>query len=417
MKSKKNILFSTKTSQTLEEYKKKFKQFPEFYWSTMKTIAFRELLVVLIIAFVYKYTITYTIIAYIIILLITCITYKLRIESLAERIYKEHKDILTGEVTTDFYDDYLIKKGKQYEVKMNYHDIGKVIETDSNFYIQNTNQNIIVSVEKSKSTEELNDFIRKISNSYIKSIPKKARKNISNINNKELIKNILLASFLLTIFSIYGALLTAGLVSKNKPSSLFNESIWVFWLWLPIPIISIILGFKYEKNGFKCTKNIIGGFIVGVLLLVFGSFTFIMPSPKINYNKINNYKEILNVDFPKKGILTQENSESAFDDDKINVVVTQAFYEDTTDLKKFENEIINGEYWIKASDIKTELKVMIPWRLQSFSCKKCYYLIFNQTTNEYNKLPNKKGKSHIYIALYDTDDHSLTINDFDYNYK
>lgn len=144
----------------------------------------------------------------------------------------------------------------------------------------------------------------------------------------------MLASFLLTILSIYGAILTSGLVSKNKPSSLFNESIWVFWLWLPIPIISIILGFKYEKNGFKCTKNIIGGFIVGILLLVFGSFTFIMPSPKINYNKINNYKEILNVDFPKKGILIQENSESAFDDDKINVVVTQAFYDDTTDLKK-----------------------------------------------------------------------------------
>lgn len=157
------------------------------------------------------------------------------------------------------------------------------------------------------------------------------RKNISNINNKELIKNILLASFLLTILSIYGAILTSGLVSKNKPSSLFNESIWVFWLWLYIPII---LWFKYEKKGFKCTQNIIGGFIAGVLLLVFGSFTFIMPSPKINYNKINNYKEIINVDFPKKEILTQENSESVFDDNKINVVVTQAFYDDTTDLKK-----------------------------------------------------------------------------------
>lgn len=59
-----------------------------------------------------------------------------------------------------------------------------------------------------------------------------------------------------------------------------------------------------------------------------------MPSPKINYNKINNYKEIINVDFPKKEILTQENSESVFDDNKINVVVTQAFYDDTTDLKK-----------------------------------------------------------------------------------
>lgn len=47
---------------------------------------------------------------------------------------------------------------------------------------------------------------------------------------------------------------------------------WIWWFFIPVPIISIILGFKYYVLGYKCKKNIVLGFLVLILLLLIGSF-------------------------------------------------------------------------------------------------------------------------------------------------
>lgn len=76
------------------------------------------------------------------------------------------------------------------------------------------------------------------------------------------------------------------------------------WFWLPIPILSIVLGIKYKIEGLKCTKNIVSGFIVGLIFLCSGSFSFIFKdlndytnslfvithdehTDKINYYEVN----------------------------------------------------------------------------------------------------------------------------------
>ena len=72
------------------------------------------------------------------------------------------------------------------------------------------------------------------------------------------------------------------LIPVEKSDFGFIKNTWVFWLWLPVPILSIILGFKYKRQGVKCKKNIVGGFIVGILLLIYGSFCLI-------YNDLNDF--------------------------------------------------------------------------------------------------------------------------------
>lgn len=416
MKDSKGILFSIESNLTLTEYKKMFRCIPQFYWYILRTISVRLLLVVLIISLIYKITILSTIILYVAILLIVAIIYKIKIEWLAEKVYKKYdKEKMLEKITiTDFYNEFLIKRGNQCERKISYLEIDKVTETESNFYIQHNKSNTIVNIQKSKCTSDDIDFIRQISNSHIK--VKERKKNYS-ITNKESIRKLLLVLFILTLISVYGAAITLRFVSGDKPSIISNEDMWFFWLWLPIPITSIILGFKYKKQGFKCTKNIVAGIIVGVSLLAWGSFTFIFPSPEINYNEINSYKEILKVRFPEKGILTQESPGIIFDDDKVNMVVTKAFYKKSDNIKNFEEDINNREYWINASEIKNELKLLIPLHMQNPSCEKCYFLIFNQNTNEYNKIPDYQGEFHIYTALYNFDTKTLTINDFSYVYK
>lgn len=412
---KDSALFSVVSDLTLDEYKKMFKCIPEFYWSIVKSVAVRVLIVILIISLIYRTSILATFIVYIIALLLLIIIYKIKIDWLAEKVYKKYikKFQLENASTIAFYDDYLIWKNDNLEKKIEYSDINKLVESETDFYIQSTQLNIVINIRKSDCNKKLEDFIRNISNSYVMCESKKNNK----IENKSFIRNILLILFVLTILSFYGATFTLDIVLGDKPTILSNDYMWVFWFWIPIPLLSIILGFKYRKQGFKSTKNIVAGFIIGISLLVFGSFSFIFPSVEIEYKEINNYKNILNVDFPKKGILTQEKYDSLFDDDKINITTTQAFYKGFGDLNNFENSIVYGNNWIKVSDIKTDLKIMISSQLNDLKCKSCYSLIYNEDTDEYNKIPDHKGKYNIYVASYNVSNHRLKIDDFTYIFK
>lgn len=412
---KDSALFSVVSDLTLDEYKKMFKCIPAFYWSIVKSVAVRELIVILIISLIYKTSILATFFIYVIVLLVLIVIYKIKIDWLAEKVYKKYikKFQLENATFVDFYNDYLIWKKDNLEKKIEYLDINKLVESETNFYIQSTQLNIVINIKKSDCDEKLVDFIRTISNSYKICESKKKKK----IENQSFIKNILLILFVLTILSVYGAAFTLDIVLGDKPTILSNDYMWVFWFWLPIPILSVILGFKYRTQGFKSTKNIVAGFIVGISLLTFGSFSFIFPSVEIEYKDINNYNKILNVDFPRKGILTQEKYGSLFDDDKINITTTQAFYKGFGDVSDFENSIIYGENWIKVSDIKTDLKMMIPSQFRDLKCKSCYFLIYNEDTDEYNKIPDYKGKYHIYVASYNVGDHKLKIDDFSYIFK
>lgn len=74
--------------------------------------------------------------------------------------------------------------------------------------------------------------------------------------NIKLISIFMIILFVVTICSLWGALWSVSLVDEINPQHglNFTKNMWAFWCWLPIPILSIILGFKYKKVGLKCTK-------------------------------------------------------------------------------------------------------------------------------------------------------------------
>lgn len=72
---------------------------------------------------------------------------------------------------------------------------------------------------------------------------------------------------------------------------------------------------------------------------------------------------------------------------------------------------------MKAASVKTDLKMLLPSQLRVSKCKSCYILVFNEDTDEYNKIPNNNGKYHIYTASYSIDEHNLEIDDFSYDFK
>lgn len=401
---------------SLNEFKKIFKCMPNFYWAIIGRVSLRLLLVILIFSVIYQCSITETVIVYSIIVLIVALIYKIKINWLAQKTYEGYikRGLIDIVATIDFYQNHLEKITKDTKVKIQYKQITQIVETEENIYILDSKN--IININKKECDTKLIKFIKEMDTIHSKRENKKNKKesykNLSKINH---IKILLLLVFILTLFSIYGATITVNIATKNDIGFLSIKKMWLFWLWLPIPIISTILGFKYKDTEIKCKKNIIAGFVVSFLLFSFGFFTFLFPTITKDYKEINNYKDILKVELPKNGVLTQAHYDTMFDNDKTDFTITRATYNSSKNTQQLEKLINKSNYWEKFSNIKSELKVMFPTQLQNIN-KDNYFLIYNEDTNEYNTIPKSQGKYHIYVIIYITNERTLEINDFNYNF-
>ena len=79
------------------------------------------------------------------------------------------------------------------------------------------------------------------------------------IAGRKTVKAVLLALFILSLFSIYIAL--ALVASKTTEVRPMVENMWLFFIPLPIPLASLILGIIYKIKGLRVTKNIVVGII------------------------------------------------------------------------------------------------------------------------------------------------------------
>lgn len=235
--------------------------------------------------------------------------------------------------------------------------------------------------------------------------------------NKTSIKIFMILLFILTIVSIFAALITWGFVNENSDETgifSFVNTTWIFWLWLPIPIVSIILGYKYKKIGVKCKMNIVAGYVISILLLIYGSFWFLIPSYSIDYSEIYNYKNIIGITLPKKGKLEKIKWDYVSDADKTNYQSIYVYY-DKDSGSKLEKEIKKSENWISSFNIKSELKLLI---FKSFTLDKdTYFLIYNYTLDEYNTLPKEPGNYEFCVMMYSSSLNLLQIDTFKYTYK
>ena len=205
----------------------------------------------------------------------------------------------------EFYEDYIIINHKKSSVTINYSEISRCVETDTNFYLEYPNKNLIIIIQKNKCDLELINFIRSkfknLENNLGDSSNFKGVDNFKNTDNTLSISYFMTFLFILTIGSLWGALWSYSLIDELNPQHTFNflKNTWIFWCWLPIPITSIVLGYKYKNKGINCTKNIVGGFIIVFLLLIYGSFC-LMPTFNEDYSKINDYIYIIKEDDFKK---------------------------------------------------------------------------------------------------------------------
>ena len=228
--------------------------------------------------------------------------------------------------------------------------------------------------------------------------------------NTKIIMNVL---FILTLASIFFGLITSSILSYNKID--FTSTSWAFWLCLPVPILSIFLGYKYKKNGLKVKKNIISGYIIGILLLIYGSFWLMFPSSASSYNILYKYKNIISDNLPKKGDLQIVDLNSSNSEISKYTLYVATYKKD--DTKDFYNSVKKSDNWVLDSELKSNLKIFIPVNIIQKSSSKVYYSIYNKTLDEYNKLPVNSGDYQIFTMIYDSSKNILEVHKFMYKYK
>lgn len=332
-------------------------------------------------------------------------------DKIIEKRFNKLKKINAIDLTykLSFYDDSIEMAGQHSNLKVKYKDIQKIIETNDNFYLF-INQYQVIVVQKLNCSENLSLFIRKINDK----IYQNKVNNNKSFKSKNIIKIILLILFILNIISIYLGIFTWQYIVKEKNIPLFlsYRYLFTFWIWLPFPILSIILGNKYKKI-VKCKKNIISGWIVLIIFILLGLIGVLNITNEVAYEEIFKYENIIDVDIPNKGIYVRD--DITVDNEKL--IKNYVKFKNKNEILKFENSLKKSENWNLKQNINSTLRILIPNDMVCELGSECYYLIYIEEVDKYNTLPDEKGSYHVYTMMYNFKTTSLQIDDYIYKYR
>ena len=174
---------------------------------------------------------------------------------------------------------------------------------------------------------------------------------------------------------------------------------WIMLLFIPIGVISLIIGFKLKISKQKYKKNFIIAFICLPLLIIFGNYRFIFYNI-ISYdtNEVSIIEDKINYEIPDNIKVAKVKL------DLYNICYAKII--DNESKEVFEQEIGNSQLW--QEELNTQIKTLLPLDVQYESEVFDYFLFFNVTSGEYNILPSSGQYECIFIE-YDSDLHRLFI--------
>ncbi len=282
--------------------------------------------------------------------------------------------------------DRTIKKEYEYQL------IKKVLEAKEYIYIVINNEVHIIN-KKDINIECIN---------YLKW-------NVTLDDEKYDTKNKLNFILFITILSVL-----AGLMLIMICIILFNipgyplammEYIWMFLLFIPVPIYCIVIGVKYKKQGYKCLKNIVVGLIITIIFLIYGFGSFALKD-QISHDPYNFHQveKVVGMNFPDEG--------------KISVAIRYEENVKKVVMVKFKNsvkdevlQIVQNGPWRDHQDISNEYINPNYLSLTKNYDYFCLYNVSNKSFYSYGQRDNM-----IYLA-YDELTNTLFIVDYYVNIK
>ncbi|HCC35767.1 MAG TPA: hypothetical protein DEQ02_09120 [Ruminococcaceae bacterium] len=238
----------------------------------------------------------------------------------------------------------------------------------------------------------------------------------ANKSSQNIIRTILLLVFISSFFTILGAMALVAI--KTNYNCSMTENMWLFFLPIPIPLSSLILGLIYKRKGYKATKNIVVGIIFTALLTIYGSFTFIFSGIFFHdYEYVNQIETQINFALPDKGQITTQDwsagTQTGADTPTINYLYDSDIrFTDRAEIANFNESINNSELWM--TSIKTSLLGEIPplYSIYFSGTEYRYFLIYNVDLKAYNTLPEKSGTYRFIFISYDSVHNTMKIGEY-----
>ena len=402
LKIKDKAIYTLEEKVNTGDYLLCLKYFPKVYWLKVLINSIFLILVSILLG-TYYHSLFNFLISLVILEIINLISLTINYDKVMTKKFRKYNE--EGKISNryDFYIDYLIASSNLQARKVFYKDIVKFIETEDNFYLEIRSNKGFIILKKESISGDLNKFI----NRKFSGLPfKKEFDLINRYNKKE--QKIMDILFCLSLLSIFAAFyLVIHLISKFPSTGFFNTKyFWIAWCFLPIPIISLILSFLWEK---RCNnhKNLVISFLAIFLLGFLGSFSL-----TINDEDIYKFNNVIGFTIPSSKFISS--SYSAVEKNKSDVTHIVIDYKGNDDGAILK-EIENNPNWTNDMEIINQMESILP--LNSFIISGDYYLIFNETTSEYNKLPDNSGKYTIVAVKYSEINKTLELNKYTINYK
>jgi len=315
-----------------------------------------------------------------------------------------------GKYNLCFYEDYIEKNSATINQTFKYEKIKRIFNRKFYLYLL-LDDNQILYIKKRDDNNNLINYITSTVNLKNDNIIKKKYSTENNYNKVELFMNIL---FIVSFVSLW---LVLYLINFNiKKAGLTGFLAYEKWnialFFLPIPILSIILGFVFQKKGYKTLKNIILGFVITFIFVTFGSFWIVSNSYKIELreDEIKEFERIIGFKIPRQNVHFKVNWDTSFLDNHSTSYIS---FTDKTIAKAFYQQVENNEKWIEEKKLDLNLKSLIPETLECTSINdSCYYLTFIREDSLYNFAPLDSGLYHLYIMNYNPLTNTLQIESF-----
>lgn len=370
---------------------------PKSYW----LLVFEDLLIFGIIPIIigaYKHSILWGLGAFLVLFILASVRVKLEFSKIiADKVKKKNPGRAFFPYKYRFYETYFIVSDENRAAKYLYTDISNFLETSLYLIMEERSSKKDIILNLKDCPDDIITFLQDKLTS-LKNDPKKKFIDLAPQTKSNAILTILLC---FTILSLYGALMTLSHFAGKEEVLDLTKKMWILYTWLPIPLLSIIMGFRYQQSNGSANKNIIVGIFVSIFLLIFGSFSFLFNDDlSFEYDtimNINRSRELhMNISYPGNLGLKTSNY-------KVTIVTYQS-----DEIPTIEEQIKNNSHWLKLSDIKEYLKDNLPSKLMT--SKDAYYLIYNKTSNEYNSI--LEGENEIEVIIFNPSTYSLEIHAF-----
>ena len=226
-------------------------------------------------------------------------------------------------------------------------------------------------------------------------------------------------SIFLIVLSILSFLAASVIEAEivDDLSDFFTGMKWIYFLFLPIPLSSLLFGLYLRKNRFTWAKNAVVGIVVCVLLCMQGFIYIKNPSSFSRDDKaVKNAEKLLSISLPDTEsayIVTENWSRADLHDSRCRLLlITDASFAESA-AGKFENSIVYDGKWL--SEIPEEL---VP--VTSTFCDYLFvdmYLVYNEDTKQFNSLPESDGVYRFMNIVYSSEGDYMYIVEYEVEYK